>query len=321
LASVQSSDKSRRALRKGRIAIRLGFLFYGLLVAWNTFLNAPDYFQRRDWWGFFWLVSPFIAMLLSWSATQREAERRWLGVPGKALTLRTKLADEELVPPAADQPAPLGGDELPLTPTRIGPLKRWKASMIVSAIFSVFFLLLGLGSGWGFLFLLALPESGFQAGPDFPLIEFISVVITFSLIVLFLCGLGIAFLIAAWRAPRGSTVIADDWGLRWRKGGWGHKSHAALAWHDVQGFYFAAYQSKKAGAYKAYLLDSCDTAFLWRLIPRAAPAELAASEYLSRLIVTRARLPLRDLSSLLTSVVSQEPTEATAGAPANTQQL
>lgn len=319
LASRRNSEEIRGKLRKTRIGIRLTLLATCLFLIFILFLDVPEYIQQSNWWGLFFFIWSFIAAVFAFPAIRREMNR-WLAVPGKAPALREQLRDEQLVPLAAQQPASLQGDDLPLAPTRIAPLKRWKASMAVSIVFGLFFLLLGLGGIWGFTWMLTNPDAGFQPGPYLPLIEFIGLLILANLLILFCCGLGIFFLIAAWRAPRGASVIADDWGLLWRKSGWGQQSHAALAWHDVQGFYLVTYQDKKNRSYQTYFLDGRESAFLWRLIPCSTPAILAASERLASLIVARARLPLRDLSALLTSAVSQEPEPAPIAAQADIKQ-
>lgn len=93
------------------------------------------------------------------------------------------------------------------------------------------------------------------------------------------------------------VITANEQGVAWHVQGRRPREHRA-SWSAVRAFVRTTYASPYgvgAGG-TAYLLDCGDTALTWTLTAGSKDDEYLDSETLSRLIATRTRLPLRDLS-------------------------
>lgn len=276
--------------RKRRIKTRIfliGLLTFIVLLILpfveKNYFTILRFLQQGEWWilsGFFLLLvvaSPFALPLIR----RRLLESRT--IPDKGLELRAMLDDEQLVPLATNQPLILSEDRLPITPTRIG-LKHWKTDAVLK-LMSVITVTVG-------VLTTILPQLSFQQEAGFSLSEFIFSVVYLILIILFCGGICLMALVFAWQAPHSGEVVVDASELRWRRPGWGQKSHASIAWHDVQGFYVFVYKDLD----RIYFLDGHEITFIWSTNHDNLTDVLNASDRLSSLIVTRTHLPLRDLS-------------------------
>jgi hypothetical protein len=93
---------------------------------------------------------------------------------------------------------------------------------------------------------------------------------------------------------RRKVLAVDDWGIRWRERRWRTREHA-LAWADVSAF--CVEHSLKSLSYQyTFLLLGEQESFAWTMPLNGTSPRHAAGELLARLVVTRTRRPLLDIS-------------------------
>jgi hypothetical protein len=97
-------------------------------------------------------------------------------------------------------------------------------------------------------------------------------------------------------------VTADDLRITWRRGIF-HRARSAY-WTAVRSFVRVTYAPSRASAntYTAYLLDTGDAVLAWMETPGAGRDKLDQADALAGVIVSRAHLPLRDLTELVTAL-------------------
>ncbi len=213
----------------------------------------------------------------------------------QALAIRRAVAigDERVAPVAPGQPLPLSTDEMPKGPVQFVSLVRPERSparrqqiipgilfFILGAVFAAFTALaFGLGSDLAVL------------GPWFAVMVLIFVAMTLGGI-----AMGVLMLLWARRSLSRLNLTADEWGLAWDSARL-RRRRMQIAWHEARAFFRATPgRLATANARTIYVLDGGDAVLAWALPSSATPAEHAASERLSRLIVTRTRLPLRSVA-------------------------
>lgn len=235
----------------------------------------------------------------------RSDARGWSQVRTGALALRQAAEDEDelIAPLAAEQPASLASAGFATGLERIHLFGGWFSS--AGGVVGIGVVLLLFSAGYAIL-LVTLIGSGIFNHPDTaPLI------ILFILLILIgvaagLGGIGgIIALLSVYSIRRHAYVVADESGVRWWRRAWGKHSRRSISWYDVRSFFMIVYPGKKEEKqYTLYALDAHDVLLLWRISHRTRPRILGAHERLCRLIVTRTKLPLRDLSAAVEKLVS-----------------
>ena len=282
----------------------LAFTAYRLWLAWQT----------GQWDGFWQLTTNSIVFVVLpvFVLIPLANQQRRLAPAIPALRQIAAAREDALTPPVVAQPAIAPeGTALP-GDLAIGPLKRLAATnpsrtfAIIPLIWLIFFL--------PFMFLLT-GTTDFELGPILPFsfdpFSFGSPffdLFPFVMIGFFVLVIGGMIGIMAVRMSSGwatMSVIADPEGVRWRAGRFG--AERRIAWRDMRSFSrITATLPSGAGVYGAmyaglgaiYLLDGPNASLLWSLAPTANDRMYAASDQLSRLIVSRAGLPLRDLTAV-----------------------
>lgn len=265
----------------------LGIVVLAILYKMPDILN---HYQHRDWSGLVNDLSSFlfvviVASLLLYNSLKKEEEKPSLAE--KLLGFRESLGDERLILPVEEQPALLEEAELPLTLVRVGPIRRWKSDVVAMAVIMLFFLSID-------VLIILMAVATFYAGQP------LATIMLVSLLVLPITSIIGAMPLLAWWRFRSHRVTVDMQGLRWeppirlKK-----RQTVALAWEDIDAFYVIQGQDDPGKCAKAYVLNSSKGMFYWPVFERSRPQERQASIYLMRLIATRTRLPLRDLTKVV----------------------
>jgi hypothetical protein len=212
-------------------------IFWGVFAALTSFFVLWTYIgnwqSSSPWQKIFAVIYvPFTLWIILF--VTRNDSRGWSQLRAGALALRqaAEEGDEQLAPLAAEQPAPLTGEALPIGPEHFAVR--------------------------GFL-------------------------------------------------PRHPSIVADELGLvSWRRA-WGPRSRSTIYWSAARSFFVINYTGKKAESWHSfYALDAHDMLLFWHISYRTKASILAAHERLCRLIVTRTKLPLRDLSAAADKLASIE---------------
>lgn len=208
--------------------------------------------------------------------------------------------DDTLAPPASVQPSPLSEDELAENAERIGPLRGLLDHGRVSALRMATVALLVAAA-----FYLGLAALTASLGPlDFHQPDISQIILTgLDVLLLLLVPAAVALAVTCWRRANriraGLIVEADREGISWRDTRWNTGAHR-LAWAEADAFFTVKYRVNALlgdGRWRtAYVLASPEALLSWHLEFLSSPADVRASERCTRLIATRTRLPLRDLS-------------------------
>lgn len=220
--------------------------------------------------------------------------------------------DDALAPLAAQQPEPLASSEMPIGPSQFGPFtrpKRRRTSLIAGQIFVVLFscafvtMFVAIAQ---FLPDLPGPPTFLFGGPTFVIMIGMFALVGLSS----LAGL----IVEMWRRVRRgghkavSQFVADDWGLRQAPSTRGGVDAQPIAWHEIRAFYKAEDRLQLNGRLitegavqsTTYTVDAGERHFSWAIWKDSTAMQRADSERLCRLIVTRSRQPLRDVSNVTT---------------------
>lgn len=298
---VEAPGRSARLVRASFLGLALlaGLVFCGFYAF--AALQLLDAWRSGQWDGFwatafgilqFWPLLQLLSIYRQWRDAQQI--RR-----GAAIMRRAALAgDERLAPDAGDQPAPLTGLDYPTGTVTIAPLRRAPgarsgASAVIGAILVVFGVLLLLLGGIAAAVLVSTPGGGQPLGP-YGIPASVAVAGVGALLV----TLGITFVVRRGHARGAITVTADEFGLAWAPAG-DNRRPASTPWMAARAFYTLTYATATSALqqHHAYILEADDTLLAWTVRHTASEAERRAAERLSRLIVTRTRLPLRDVTS------------------------
>lgn len=207
------------------------------------------------------------------------------------------------------QPEPLLPSELPIGAERIGPLHGQRDGMRSAGM--------GVGIAGGAIGALLIGVlvavvtpwliAHLQAGPQPPAwiaAVFIGGTIFMGAMALVFASMAVYCAIRLHRLRRGIVVVADEWGLQWRNTRW-RTGDRRIAWHEVTSFITITYSRRGGGYQRVYALDAGDaTTLSWTVTDARGKYAAAAGERLSRLAVTRGRLPLRDLSAAVREAAS-----------------
>lgn len=252
----------------------------------------------------FAVYTPFMLWIIL-SIARRES-RGWSQLRTGALALRQAVeeGDEQIAPLAAEQPASLTSADFPTGPERISLFGNWRNS--AGGVATIGVLLLLFLSGYIILLVTLLENSIFDHLPTAPLIILIILLSVFGLAAFVSGAGGIFALFAVYSIRRHAYVVADESGVRWWRRAWGKRSSLFIPWDAARSFFMFTYPGQKAGSWhRFYVLDAHDALLFWHISYRTTPRILAAHERLNRLIVTRTRLPLRDLSAAAEALTSR----------------
>jgi hypothetical protein len=281
---------------------RARFIFTGLavlaaLMYIASWLDAASRLwavrQSGDWSGF-WdaykshvSIALFLGSIYSVSAVLTGGFNQVL-----AVRRTVEVSNTTIAPVAPDQPLPLSPDEMPKGSVRFVSLVRSEraAARRLQIKPGILFFVMGAGcAGLAVLFLALASE--LALGPWLTVIVLILFAMTLGSV-----ATGVLMLLRARRSYSPLQLAADEWGLTWDSARV-RRYRIQIAWHEAQAFFRATLgPSAGATARAIYVLDVGDAVLAWALPPSATPEEREASERLSRLIVTRTRLPLRSVA-------------------------
>lgn len=224
----------------------------------------------------------------------------WLG----SRTQRTVIlaGESKLIPAAIDQPTPLKDAELPRDVSLFRPLKSLVGTSNLLTTLLAFTLLLSVSAIISVFWLE--PHRPLMS----PLITLAQLALAFLTTGRIMSSIGgPQFLMEGWGAllpaRRARLLAVDNWGIRWRARGW-RTSEKTLAWQDVAAF--CVYHNSDTTSSKItndiYVVMSSDLSFAWTLPHRSKSAARAASELLSRLVVTRTHKSLLDITQRVETV-------------------
>lgn len=323
-----TSSQFQAAWRRGRIVQWLGAFFAWLLLVGTAFtlrvdplamdipsLPAPETSLFTDVVIVIALIlTPIAALTCVWLFIP--SQKRWLG----SRTLRRVILAgvSKRTPAVFDQPPPLAADDLPRDARWFNRLKVLDSAnngfgialvFMAALLLLLMFLVTATLQVWRLD--LQLDRLGIVAPPSLDVWQGCQVFLLFMLAIIavdrvFTVIGGFQMIPAGWGAllpaPRPKLLAVDDLGIRWRPRGW-RRREATLPWHDVRAFCVMRVKpgASARDAY-TYLLVGDDLSFAWTLAPRAKAPMRDASVLLSRLVVTRTRLPLLDASQVVASI-------------------
>jgi hypothetical protein len=221
----------------------------------------------------------------------------------RSLTLRSAaLAGyDQVAPMAKRQPARFKPKERKTTPEALDALRRGEASpsRALTAVAGVAVLIVLVTGCWALLRGVTLVGAyaqlagvldGIAATNPMQRFSLGALLALDALALLLALGLVVRHLFRP-RASRGQSYVADELGLRLATG------EQAIAWTAARAFYMAVERRWLGHATRSvYVLDSGALQLSWA-IPASANATTGTQhEWLCRTIVTRTRLPLRDLT-------------------------
>ena len=297
-----SWDSAREAwaMRRARIAILIAgvFLLLFLLIptiasgqsgGWETYYKAV--------WAVLEAIGTGFAVRLFWKQIQR--------LRSSAVPLRQAAAerDDQIAPLAAKQPVPLTAAEFSIGPERLSLFGNWRNSLAGAAAMTV--LLFLPGAGFAALLVALLENNVFGHLPVALDITLAVLLALLGVVALFSSVVGVVMLFLLSDAPRHAYLVADESGVRWWKKAWGKYSRFSISWYDARSFFMIAYPGEKEGSWRrVYALDTPDMILIWRINEGINAKQMAAHERFCRLIVTRTKLPLRDLSAAVEKLIS-----------------
>lgn len=268
--------------------------------------SALDTWQSQGWTAFL----PLILLSISTLTFVLFVRNRWplkqrLGQ--KALRLRAMAEGEhdQLAPLAAEQPAPLPAEEHPASAMTLGPLWRRKISMRVSIILEIIlgitFISLPIG-----VFLFTIIRMFPILHTTFAIWATVIFAIVMACIMIPLAYIGVELLRLARHTLLSAYVLIDEQGLHWSHLATTKSSRInSLDWQQARSFFMIAAAEPGTDKWlKGYALDAHSLLLTWQLSHRSSAQERAASDMLCRLVVTRTKLPLRDLSAAVEKLVS-----------------
>ncbi len=260
--------------------------------------------RSGDWgsfWGFSWTrpyLGVFIAVAVAFAYGWYPDSVRRIGV--EALHQLAIVGDDTLALPASVQPDSLSDAELPAGPEQIGPLRGLFDRMRVHMFRYIAVVLPALATFY--LGLAALTASLGLFDFHQPDIWQLMLVLLDALLLL-LAPVSVVLAVMCWRRAnriRGGLIVnADHDGISWRDRRWNTGEHR-IAWAEADAFFTVKYHADTLASGRrwrtVYILASPDALLSWHLELLSSPADVRASERFTRLIATRTRLPLRDLS-------------------------
>ncbi len=305
ITELAHTSWDQRAMARGRVLELVVSSIFIALVGLYVARQVIDHWPGSDWWGILSggcrgaaLVGGF---LLSLAAFRRDwAEAQQMKAAALALRAAAEEGDEQLAPLAAEQPLPLSPAELAAGPERFALFGSWKNNASVSVGIGVVLLVAGAGLCTALLLLIV---SDNQPGGGLALAaEIVGGLLLFFAALGGMSGGGLLIVLSC--GQRRSTYLeADERGVRFWGSGWQHLRSSFLPWGAVRSFFVIAYREpRKAHWRKVYVLDTHESLLLWHVSGQSGKERLAMFERFHQVVVTRARLPLRDLSAAAAQV-------------------
>jgi hypothetical protein len=270
----------------------LGLALWSLWNAWQTGDWKAYWDHVRNLLQLLFFSSYF--MLFAW-APLKPLREAIVGLRRAAAT-----GDERLAPPVDIQPVPLTDVEMPIGETTLGPLRglrdgrRAGSMLFAGAFFMLMAVLLGILDMGELTWLIGI----LGAGPrtlDWAAVVLASTFILLWLITFALLGTAVFLIVWARRVRRGLYITADELGVRWKDTRW-RTGRRAIPWHEAISFVSIAYRVQREPERRVYALNTADDTLFWAVGPDASEEDRVAAQRLCRLIMTRTKLPLRDLS-------------------------
>lgn len=289
-------------LRIGTVLFALGGLAeYGIATA----------YVWQNWTSQVWPGDPAfvtVAIAIGWFAWIC-ALFAYARVPRAAQTLSTQLhqtmtsAASDTFPVTPMQPSPFAASDLPMQPLRIAPLRgpidgrrvrRLRFGALLGFLAGIPILLIGILFG---LTLLVLPPADTASYAQFTVGV---TIVCFAIAVIYLFP-GIRNVWRARALVRGFTVDADTQGLRWRDITLSTGEYQ-LRWDEVSAFFVARLGGvRNLAPCLAYILVGEHATLTWSVSQVASAVDVAASDYLCRLVATRSGVALRDCTEQVAS--------------------
>lgn len=211
--------------------------------------------------------------------------------------------DDTLAPVATTQPEPLSGGERLSAVEVLAPLRGINDGMRVgmSWTLGILFVVLGLLLGGLSLFLGVFAHSAEYGDGGLILL---GMTLALALLSLVLLLYGIRWPILGRRLGHGLSVTADESGLTWRDTRW-HSGERRVVWSEMEAFITIVCRGSGEPPMRVYALKAGGTTLLWSVKAYMSQQEYATSERLLRLVVTRTRLQLRDLTAISRAAVDE----------------
>jgi hypothetical protein len=308
---LRMSSKERRvAWIRSRVLQWGGIALAWVWLVWLLMLLRPVAFTSGSlphsyspptilsllWVVFIALFMPLIT--LTFSRIVLPNARFWIGAEITRQALFT--GDTRLSVVADDQPKPLESGELPPDASHFSALKYPSTHVAISVLTDIIVLINV--AGVSFITYRWFTSSLDSFGSQNDIID-----LTMALLPLLTGGHGVILQGLLLIVPDGwwvffpgrrrKVLAVDDWGIRWRERRWRTREHT-LAWADVSAF--CVEHSLKSLSYQyTFLLLGQQESFAWTKPLNAKEHQRAVGELLARLVVTRTRLPLLDVSKTI----------------------
>ncbi len=297
IAGFFDTDKRNDTFRRGVYLARtvavveamLGALCIGLL-SWDVWMHQWQVVHDLASLPLFVMFSlPFMigAGWFPWRTFSTAVGRSWQAAAE---------GNDALAPMAATQPESL--EDVPdarevLTPLRgITDGLRAGNYRLIGTVFGILGLVLGgVSLILGQVVLVSTAPYGHDGG------ILLGVTLTLTLTSLAMFFYSIRWLILGRRLGRGLSVASDETGLTWRDTRW-NSGQRHIAWSEVEACITIMCESSEPPT-RVYAIKAGGTTLLWSVTTSMSPPEHAASDRLLRLVVTRTRLPLRDLTAII----------------------
>lgn len=271
-----------------RVAIRCIYVVTWLFAAYTLYSAAlSDSFGTfwSAWQGHLAFTAAFLGIGYGLQLVPNTLEQ--------AVALRHAVfaGDGSVAPVSIDQPQPLDAADIAVELVQIRGLERIEAPSGRPRILAGILVLFGVPIFAGCAFLLA------TLGDSNDLQPVLSILIAACGAFTVLClPAGILLLLLGRRSLAPLVPAADDWGIAW----WSARvprRRLHIAWHQARAF-FKVSPGLLAGhnARTVYVLDGDESVLAWAVPAKATAREREASDYISRLIVTRTPLALRAIS-------------------------
>ncbi len=296
----------------------LSVAIYAGWQVWLAFQNGYELYWQHFWFSAYALggmtiaffgVSTLGSVLQRLRPFMRDARSQAERVRAAAIS-----GDDKLAPLAAEQPEPLPISELPIRPVTFGPFgsaKRRRSHSTLGQSAAMLLVSLGVSAICIAAFVVASPYLDGSPITAWMRPMFLIMLGLFALTTLLSL---IGFIVVVVQRLRGVgrveevQIVADDWGIRQIAGR--RDREQPLAWHDARAFYKVDDNVHLKGSIiengtsqaTAYTLATTERSISWPVSDEASAEQLADSERLSRLIVARTHLSLRDVTGTLTQL-------------------
>lgn len=315
--TAQQQSLSLRVLGWALGLAVIGVTAYSSWQIWLAWQTGYEPYWQQAWTAvpvvFFLAIAYLMSSLMGRFLLGLRAFIRLFRAQNERVRQAAITGNDRLAPLAAEQPEPLPSSEWPLSPAIFGPFEPQRQKAVRRSLVTGGATFLVAGGMIALIIVIGgiLPTTG--DGLFGGMIKALAV-IWLGLIALFglvsLAGL----IVLLWGRVRSSRqdlperFVVDDWSLR-QDGGGNRRAGQPLAWHDIRAFYKADDLLRLNGSLVSegppqrttYTVEAGERRLQWSIGNTSTPAQRAESDWLVRLVVTRTRLPLRDLSAAVSS--------------------